>query len=291
MSRSHRRQIRTAPRRLVCRAPQCRGQRDRAPARPAAGARRRPRARSPGRRALLEAMRYASLGGGKRLRPFLTVESAALFGVRREHALMAGAAIELRALLLAGARRPAGDGRRRPAPRPADRAQGVRRGDRDPRRRRPAHLRLRRARPARDPSRRRGPRRAGHRACARRGPRRHGRRADARPRRRRPLRQERHAAGREGRADAASDEDRRDPEFLLHRRRDPRQRAEGQARGADPLRPGDRPGVPDRRRPARRRGRCRDARQGRRQGCRARQGDAGRSARRCRARAHGSSSS
>ena len=39
-------------------------------------------------------MRYASLGGGKRLRPFLTVETAALFGVRREHALMAGAAIE-----------------------------------------------------------------------------------------------------------------------------------------------------------------------------------------------------
>jgi farnesyl diphosphate synthase len=43
---------------------------------------------------VLEVMRYASLGGGKRLRPFLTVESAALFGVRREHALMAGAAIE-----------------------------------------------------------------------------------------------------------------------------------------------------------------------------------------------------
>ena len=40
-------------------------------------------------------MRYSSLGGGKRLRPFLTVETAALFGVRREHALMAGAAIEL----------------------------------------------------------------------------------------------------------------------------------------------------------------------------------------------------
>ncbi len=40
-------------------------------------------------------MRYASLGGGKRLRPFLTVETAALFGVKRQHALMAGAAIEL----------------------------------------------------------------------------------------------------------------------------------------------------------------------------------------------------
>ena len=40
-------------------------------------------------------MRYTSLGGGKRLRPFLTVETAALFGVTREQALMAGAAIEL----------------------------------------------------------------------------------------------------------------------------------------------------------------------------------------------------
>ena len=29
-----------------------------------------------------EAMRYSSLGGGKRLRPFLTVETAALFGVQ-----------------------------------------------------------------------------------------------------------------------------------------------------------------------------------------------------------------
>ncbi len=43
---------------------------------------------------LVEAMRYAALGGGKRLRPFLAVESAALFGVPRERALMAGAAIE-----------------------------------------------------------------------------------------------------------------------------------------------------------------------------------------------------
>jgi farnesyl diphosphate synthase len=43
---------------------------------------------------LLEAMRHASLGGGKRLRPFLVVESAALFGVARENALMAGAALE-----------------------------------------------------------------------------------------------------------------------------------------------------------------------------------------------------
>jgi farnesyl diphosphate synthase len=44
---------------------------------------------------IIKSMRYASLGGGKRLRPFLTVETAALFGVKRHHALMAGAAIEL----------------------------------------------------------------------------------------------------------------------------------------------------------------------------------------------------
>ena len=43
---------------------------------------------------LLEAMRYASLGGGKRFRPFLVVESAALFAVPRERALMAAAALE-----------------------------------------------------------------------------------------------------------------------------------------------------------------------------------------------------
>jgi farnesyl diphosphate synthase len=43
---------------------------------------------------LLEAMRYASLGGGKRLRPFLVVESAKLFGVPRRQALMVAAALE-----------------------------------------------------------------------------------------------------------------------------------------------------------------------------------------------------
>ncbi len=43
---------------------------------------------------LLEAMRYACLGGGKRLRPFLVVESAALFEVSRRSALLAGAALE-----------------------------------------------------------------------------------------------------------------------------------------------------------------------------------------------------
>ena len=43
---------------------------------------------------LVEAMRYASLSGGKRFRPFLVVESAALFDVPRQRALMAGAALE-----------------------------------------------------------------------------------------------------------------------------------------------------------------------------------------------------
>ncbi len=43
---------------------------------------------------IVEAMRYASLGGGKRFRPFLVVECAALFDVPRRHALMAGAALE-----------------------------------------------------------------------------------------------------------------------------------------------------------------------------------------------------
>ena len=43
---------------------------------------------------LLKAMRYASLGGGKRLRPFLVVETANLFKVPRRQALMAAAALE-----------------------------------------------------------------------------------------------------------------------------------------------------------------------------------------------------
>ena len=43
---------------------------------------------------LLDAMRYGSLNGGKRLRPFLVVESAAMFDVPREAALLAGAALE-----------------------------------------------------------------------------------------------------------------------------------------------------------------------------------------------------
>jgi farnesyl diphosphate synthase len=41
-----------------------------------------------------QAMRYAALGGGKRLRPFLLIESARLFGVDEEDALPAACALE-----------------------------------------------------------------------------------------------------------------------------------------------------------------------------------------------------
>ena len=44
---------------------------------------------------LIAAMRHGALDGGKRLRPFLVVETAALFDVDRNGALMAGAALEL----------------------------------------------------------------------------------------------------------------------------------------------------------------------------------------------------
>ncbi len=44
---------------------------------------------------LLAAMRHAALGGGKRLRPFLTLETAALFDVAPEAAMRAACALEL----------------------------------------------------------------------------------------------------------------------------------------------------------------------------------------------------
>ena len=43
---------------------------------------------------LVEVMRYVTLGGGKRFRPFLVVEAAALFKVPQDQALMVGAALE-----------------------------------------------------------------------------------------------------------------------------------------------------------------------------------------------------
>ncbi len=55
--------------------------------RPAAGETARPER-------LIAAMRYAALGAGKRIRPFLLVECAALFGVTGTAVLEAGAALE-----------------------------------------------------------------------------------------------------------------------------------------------------------------------------------------------------
>ena len=43
---------------------------------------------------LFEAMRYSALGGGKRLRPFMVMSSAQIFGVGEECALRAAAAVE-----------------------------------------------------------------------------------------------------------------------------------------------------------------------------------------------------
>lgn len=47
-----------------------------------------------GEKTILEAMRYSTLSGGKRLRPFLTVCSASLFGVSHDSAIETAAAIE-----------------------------------------------------------------------------------------------------------------------------------------------------------------------------------------------------
>lgn len=44
---------------------------------------------------LIEAMRYSSLGGGKRIRPFLVIETAKLFGVSSNSALRTAAAVEM----------------------------------------------------------------------------------------------------------------------------------------------------------------------------------------------------
>ncbi len=44
---------------------------------------------------LTEAMRYATLGGGKRMRAFLVMETAALFGVERSQAARVAAAVEM----------------------------------------------------------------------------------------------------------------------------------------------------------------------------------------------------
>ena len=43
---------------------------------------------------LFEAMRYAAIGGGKRVRPLLLVATATMLGVARDAAVLAGAAVE-----------------------------------------------------------------------------------------------------------------------------------------------------------------------------------------------------
>jgi len=45
-----------------------------------------------GREPLYEAMRHAAIGGGKRLRPLLTIAAARLFAIDRERALRVGCA-------------------------------------------------------------------------------------------------------------------------------------------------------------------------------------------------------
>ena len=49
---------------------------------------------SDGRERLYEAMRHAAIGGGKRLRPLLTIAASRLFAIARERALRVGCAIE-----------------------------------------------------------------------------------------------------------------------------------------------------------------------------------------------------
>ena len=81
------------------------------------------------------AQRYSVLGPGKRIRPALVYATAETLGVPAGARRCRGLRRRADPRLLAGARRPAGHGRRRPAPRPADLPPRLRRGDGDPRRR------------------------------------------------------------------------------------------------------------------------------------------------------------
>ena len=142
---------------------------------------RRRRAGEPDPGRLREAMRYAVLGGGKRLRPASASPPRAPPAARRARRARR---VRRRAppRLHPRPRRPPRDGRRRPPPRPADGARRVRRGERDPRRRRAPHRRVRRAGRARSARRRRG-RRAGraHRRAAGSSPARRATSPAARP--------------------------------------------------------------------------------------------------------------
>ncbi len=84
-------------------------------------------------------MRYASLDGGKRFRPFWTIETARLLGAEGEGVLRAAAAVEMVHCYSLVHELTAGPRQRRSAPRAAGHTQGFRRSDRDPCRRRPSH--------------------------------------------------------------------------------------------------------------------------------------------------------
>ena len=101
---------------------------------------------------LREAIRYSLLAPGKRLRPMLVLAAAEACGGPIEAALPAACAVEMVHCLFADSRRPAGDGRRRPAPRPADLPQGLRRGHGHPGRRRAVDPGLRSAGPTSSPA-------------------------------------------------------------------------------------------------------------------------------------------
>ena len=182
-----------------------------------------------------EAMRYSVFAGGKRLRPVLTLAAADAVARRADTATARGrrarptlgAARRVRdradSHLLAHPRRPAGDGQRHAAPRPADAARRLRRRHRDPRRRRPAGRGVRAARaragdddPAivgAEAARRRGRRRGGGRG-------RHGRRTGDRSAGGRPGAGPRRDARRRGPARDARAQDRRAHPRVGGQRRD-----------------------------------------------------------------------
>ena len=196
-----------------------------------------------------------------------------------ERALRVGARGRVHPRLFADPRRSAVHGRRRSQARQADPAPRLRRMHRDPRRRFAPRSGLRDARRRGDPRGSVRPRRAGRSSWpAPPGP--AGMAGgqmmdlmagemDARPRRRHP---------------APAAQDRRADRLVPRGRRDHGPGAAGRAHGPARLCPRRRPRLPDRRRPARHRGRGGEGRQARRQGRGGRQGDVRLAARR-RARA------
>jgi len=77
---------------------------------------------------LEEAMRYSLLAGGKRIRPVLSLATARAIGMQEREGHAIGGSDRADPHVLADSRRPARDGRRRPAPRAADLPRQVRRG-------------------------------------------------------------------------------------------------------------------------------------------------------------------